>query len=205
METSKKRHKRNSSQERARHFRDTKKLFQRVQFQWSIFVWVSLSPRPPSHIYIYNIHILKFIIKEFENQLVKRFPKADQFGQFIFHQLPKTKHRRGPLSPSLTQKNLRIKKTSINLLPDSLPPAAAELRCYGNAAGWGHNALSVFIIIFSAVESSLMQGHCIYSHFIDYYCSNIFIPPEGLKGHGEWVPIWGEGQPRGMELCRFQM
>lgn len=136
---------------------------------------------------------------------MKRFPKADQCAEFIFHQLPKTMHLRGPLSPSLTQKNLHINKTSVNLLPDSLPPGATKLRCYGNTARRGHDALSVFIIIFCAVESSLMQGRYIYSRFIDDYCSNIFIPPEGLKGHGEWVPIWGEGQPRGMESCKFQM
>lgn len=65
----------------------------------------------------------------------------------------------------------------------------------------GHNALSVFIIIFSAIESSLMQGHYIYSHFIDYHYSSNFIPPEALKGHGEWTSFWRESQPHWMESC----
>lgn len=65
----------------------------------------------------------------------------------------------------------------------------------------GHSALSLFIIIFSAIESSLMQGHCIYSHFIDYHYSNIFISPERLKGLGEWVPIQRESQLQWMESC----
>lgn len=50
-----------------------------------------------------------------------------------------------------------------------------------------------------------MQGHYIYSHFINYHYSNIFIPPEGLKGRGEWVPIWGEGQPPNGVLYKFHM
>lgn len=68
----------------------------------------------------------------------------------------------------------------------------------------GHNAPSVFIIIFSAIESSLMQGQLIYSHFIGYHYSNIFIPPEALKGHGEWAPIWGEESASlNGALCKF--
>lgn len=55
----------------------------------------------------------------------------------------------------------------------------------------GHNTFSVFIIIFSAIESSLVQGHNIYSHFINYRYSNIFIPPEGLKAMVNGFPSRG--------------
>lgn len=52
----KEKHERNSSKERAEYFRDTKELFQRVQFQWSMFYFddTSLS------LILSQIYILKF-------------------------------------------------------------------------------------------------------------------------------------------------
>lgn len=55
----KERHKRNSSKERAEHFRDTKELFQSVQFQWSVFCFDDTSLFP----ILSQICVLKFTSK----------------------------------------------------------------------------------------------------------------------------------------------